>query len=143
LLGRRGGGALPEAGGQGRRLTGVTSRQERFRVAASRFRFALRGASGAAVSELLPHTAAVADELCFIKSMYTEAINHDPAITFFQTGSQIAGRPSMGSWISYGLGSMNENLPAFVVLVTRGKGDQPLYARLWGNGFLDSKFQGV
>src|SRR5439155_2265985 len=78
-----------------------------------------------------------------IRSTYTEAINHDPAITFFQTGSQIAGRPSLGSWVSYGLGSMNENLPAFVVLVTKGKGDQPLYARLWGNGFLDSTYQGV
>jgi hypothetical protein len=83
------------------------------------------------------------DDLCIIRSMFTEAINHDPAITFFQTGSQIAGRPSMGSWISYGLGSMNENLPTFVVLVTPNKGDQPLYSRLWGNGFLDSRFQGV
>jgi Protein of unknown function (DUF1501) len=92
---------------------------------------------------LLPHIATVANDICVIRSMYTEAINHDPAITFFQTGSQIAGRPSMGSWVSYGLGSMNENLPAFVVLVTKGKGDQPLYARLWGNGFLDSRYQGV
>src|SRR5204862_7262514 len=146
LLGRRGGGALPEAGGQGRRLTGVTSRQERFRVAASRFRFALRGASGAAVSELLPHTAAVADELCFVRSMHTEAINHDPAVTFFQTGAQLAGRPSMGSWLAYGLGSENQNLPAFVALVSQGSGnpnDQPLYDRLWGSGFLPSKYQGV
>src|SRR5204862_4109927 len=146
LLGRRGGGALPEAGGQGRRLTGVTSRQERFRVAASRFRFALRGASGAAVSELLPHTAAVADELCFVRSMHTEAINHDPAITFFQTGAQLAGRPSMGAWLSYGLGSENRDLPAFVALVSQGSGnpnDQPLYDRLWGSGFLPSKYQGV
>ena len=101
------------------------------------------GKCGAWLSELLPHTASVVDDLCIIRSMYTEAINHDPAITFFQTGSQIAGRPSMGSWISYGLGSMNENLPAFVVLVTPNKGDQPLYARLWGNGFLDSRYQGV
>ena len=112
-------------------------------LAGSAFKFAQHGKCGTWLSELLPHTASVADELCIIRSMYTEAINHDPAITFFQTGSQIAGRPSMGSWVSYGLGSMNENLPAFVVLVTKGKGDQPLYARLWGNGFLDSRYQGV
>src|SRR5438874_8498430 len=112
-------------------------------LAGSAFQFARHGRSGAWVSELLPHTARVVDELCFIRSMWTEAINHDPAITFFQTGSQVAGRPSMGSWVSYGLGTMNEDLPAFVVLVTPGKGDQPLYARLWGTGFLDSRFQGV
>ena len=91
----------------------------------------------------MPHTAKIADELCFIKSMYTEAINHDPAITFLQTGSQFPGRPSMGSWLSYGLGSGNENLPAFVVLVTKDKLGQPLYSRLWGNGFLPSEYQGV
>jgi hypothetical protein len=92
----------------------------------------------------LPHTAKVVDELCFIKSMYTEAINHDPAVTFFQTGSQQAGRPSLGSWLSYGLGSENKNLPSFVVLLSRGRqGDQPLYAKLWGNGFLPSEHQGV
>src|SRR5262249_34927905 len=107
------------------------------------FKFERHGKGGAWMSELLPHTAAVADDLCIIRSMWTEAINHDPAITFFQTGSQIAGRPSMGSWVSYGLGSTNQNLPAFVVLVTAGAGDQPLYSRLWGNGFLDSRFQGV
>ena len=95
------------------------------------------------MSELLPHTAKVVDELCIVRSMFTEAINHDPAITFFQTGSQISGRPSMGSWIHYGLGSDNENLPAFVVLITPGKVDQPLYARLWGSGFLPSQYQGV
>src|SRR5438093_539722 len=97
----------------------------------------LSGASlrlgGLPPGNLLPHRAGVVDELCFIKSMYTEAINHDPAITFFQTGAEVAGRPSLGSWVSYGLGSMSENLPAFVVLVTKGKGDQPLYARLWSN----------
>src|SRR3979411_2222336 len=98
-------------------------------LAGSAFKFSRHGKSGAWVSELLPHTAGVADQLCFIKSMYTEAINHDPAITFFQTGSQIAGRPSMGSWVSYGLGSLNENLPAFVVLVTKNKGDQAPSAR--------------
>ncbi len=112
-------------------------------LAGSIFKFARHGKCGAWVSDLLPHTAGMVDELCFVKSMFTEAINHDPAITFVQTGSQIAGRPAMGSWISYGLGTMNENLPAFVVLVTRGKGDQPLYSRLWGNGFLDSRYQGV
>ena len=99
--------------------------------------------SGTWVSELLPHTAKIVDDLCFVRSMYTEAINHDPAITFFQTGSQIAGRPSMGAWLSYGLGSDNENLPAFVVLITPGKVDQPLYSRLWGSGFLPSQHQGV
>src|SRR5437016_9098474 len=112
-------------------------------LAGSAFKFARHGKGGAWLSELLPHTASVADELCIVRAMYTEAINHDPAITFFQTGSQVAGRPSIGSWVSYGLGSMNDNLPAFVVLVTKGKGDQPLYSRLWGNGFLDSKYQGV
>ena len=96
------------------------------------------------VSELLPHTAAIADELCFVKSMHTEAINHDPAITFVQTGTQQAGRPSIGAWLSYGLGSENANLPAFVVLISRGRqGDQPLYSRLWGSGFLPSQHQGV
>ena len=85
----------------------------------------------------------MADELCIVRSMYTEAINHDPAITFFQTGSQIAGRPSFGSWVHYGLGSINQNLPAFIVLVTPNKNDQPLYARLWGSGFLDSRYQGI
>ncbi|MEI6432997.1 MAG: DUF1501 domain-containing protein, partial [bacterium] len=101
------------------------------------------GKGGAWVSELMPHIASAADDICFVKSVWTEAINHDPAITFFQTGSQIAGRPSMGSWVTYGLGSMNANLPAFVVLVTAGGGDQPLYSRLWGSGFLDSRYQGV
>ncbi|HEY2251861.1 MAG TPA: DUF1501 domain-containing protein, partial [Planctomycetaceae bacterium] len=98
---------------------------------------------GAWISELLPHTAKVVDELCIIRSMYTEAINHDPAITFLQTGSQISGRPSIGAWLNYGLGSENDNLPAFVVLITKGKGDQPLYSRLWGTGFLPTRYQGV
>ncbi|MHC5540518.1 DUF1501 domain-containing protein, partial [Singulisphaera rosea] len=112
-------------------------------LAGSIFKFAKHGQSGATVSELLPWTAKVADELCFVKSVYTEAINHDPAITFFQTGSQLAGRPSMGAWLSYGLGGANENLPAFVVLISKNRIDQPLYARLWGNGFLPSIHQGV
>src|SRR5688500_17558956 len=125
------------------RLTGMSAGQSIFPLAGSQFDFAQHGKSGAWFSSLVPKLAGVADELCFVKSMWTEAINHDPAITFFQTGSQIAGRPSLGSWVSYGLGSMNENLPAFVVLVTPGQGDQPLYSRLWGNGFLDSRYQAV
>src|SRR6202040_3237491 len=131
---------------QGQRLTGMTATQTSFPVAPSLFQFAQYGKSGAWVSELMPHTAKVVDDLCFIKSMYTEAINHDPAITFFQTGFQLAGRPSIGSWVSYGLGSENKNLPAFVVLVSSGSGnkaDQPLYDRLWGSGFLPTQYQGV
>src|SRR3954464_3553917 len=133
---------LPASVRMGQRLTTMTSGQTSFPMVNSIFSFSQHGRQGAWLSDLLPHTAKVADDLCIIRSMYTEAINHDPAITFFQTGSQIAGRPSFGSWIHYGLGSANENLPAFVVLVTPGKGDQPLYSRLWGNGFLDSRFQG-
>jgi len=143
LLNEKNGEPLPEQVRGTQRLTGMSANQAVLPLAGSVFAFARHGKSGAWVSELLPHTARVVDDLCFIKSLWTEAINHDPAITFFQTGSQIAGRPSMGAWVSYGLGSMNEDLPAFVVLVTPGKGDQPLYARLWGTGFLDSRFQGV
>jgi len=143
LLNEKNGEQLPEHVRGQQRLTTMSVNQSSIPLAGSVFKFARHGRGGAWLSELLPHTAAIADQICFIKSMYTEAINHDPAITFFQTGSQIAGRPSLGSWLSYGLGSMNDNLPAFVVLVTKGKGDQPLYARLWGNGFLDSRHQGV
>src|SRR5437868_6426233 len=143
LLNEKNGEPLPEQVRGTQRLTGMSANQAVLPLAGSAFQFARHGRSDAWLSELLPHTAALADELCIIRSMYTEAINHDPAITFFQTGSQVAGRPSMGSWVSYGLGSLNDNLPAFVVLVTKGKGDQPLYARLWGNGFLDSRYQGV
>ncbi len=136
---------LPDSIRRGQRLTGMTASQSSFPVAPSRFKFARRGESGAWVSELLPHTARVADELCFIKSMHTEAINHDPAITFFQTGAQLAGRPSMGAWLSYGLGSENADLPAFVAMVSQGSGrsGQPLYDRLWGSGFLPTRYQGV
>jgi hypothetical protein len=137
---------LPDSIRKGQRLTGMTSRQASFPVAPSMFQFAQHGQSGATVSELMPHTAKVADELCFVKSLYTEAINHDPAITFFQTGAQLAGRPSLGSWLAYGLGSESRDLPAFVVMVSQGSGnpaDQPLYDRLWGSGFLPSKYQGV
>ena len=143
LLKEKNGEQLPESVRGGQRLTGMTAQQSSIPLAGSHFSFKQHGRSGIQLSELLPHTASIADELCVIRSMYTEAINHDPAITFFQTGSQIAGRPSMGSWVHYGLGSMNENLPAFVVLVTKGKHDQPLYARLWGSGFLDSRYQGI
>ncbi|RMG19977.1 MAG: DUF1501 domain-containing protein [Bacteroidetes bacterium] len=143
LLNQRNGEELPESIRKGQRLTGMTAGQASFPLAGSIFKFQQHGQSGAWVSELMPHTAKVVDELCFVKSMYTEAINHDPAATFIQTGSQLPGRPSMGAWISYGLGSDNENLPAFVVLVTKDKFGQPLYARLWGNGFLPSQHQGV
>jgi hypothetical protein len=135
---------LPASVRMGQRLTTMSANQSSLPLAGSIFKFAQHGRCGAWVSELLPHTAKVVDDLCFIKSLHTEAINHDPAITFFQTGSQLAGRPSMGAWLSYGLGSMNENLPAFVVLISRNAtSDQPLYARLWGNGFLPSLHQGV
>ncbi|MBI3211042.1 MAG: DUF1501 domain-containing protein [Candidatus Solibacter usitatus] len=137
---------LPDSIRQGQRLTGMTSGQKNFPVAPSKFQFRKHGASGMELSELLPHTGRVADEIALIRSMNTEAINHDPAITFFQTGSQVAGRPCMGSWISYGLGSENQDLPSFIVLISRGSGrkfDQPLYDRLWGSGFLPSRYQGV
>jgi hypothetical protein len=137
---------LPDSVRKGQRLTGMTATQDTFPVAPSNYKFRRHGKSGAWLSELLPHTSKVADELCFIKSLHTEAINHDPAITFCQTGAQLAGRPSFGSWVSYGLGSENKDLPTFVVLISQGSGnptDQPLYDRLWGSGFLPSRFQGV
>ena len=144
LLNERNGEELPDSVRRGQRVTGMSSGQKSFPMAGSIYSFARHGQSGAWVSELLPHTAGIVDELCFIRSMYTEAINHDPAITFIQTGSQFSGRPSMGSWLSYGLGSDNENLPAFCVLLSEARdGGQPLYARLWGNGFLPSRHQGV
>jgi uncharacterized protein (DUF1501 family) len=124
----------------------MTSNQSSLPVAPSPFQFAQHGRSGAWISELLPHTARVADDLCFIRSVNSEAINHDPAITFLQTGSQQPGRPSFGSWVSYGLGTENRDLPAFVVLISRGSAvspADPLYARLWGSGFLPSNHQGV
>lgn len=137
---------LPDSIRMGQRLTGMTSGQTSFPIAPSIFKFKQRGQSGAWISELLPYTAKVADDLCIIKSMKTDAINHDPAITFCQTGFQLAGRPSIGAWVAYGLGSENQDLPGYVVLVSRGTGraaGQPLYDRLWGSGFLPSKFQGV
>lgn len=143
LLNKMNGQQLPDEVRQGQRLTGMSANQASLPLAGSIFNFAQHGESGAWVSDLAPHTAKVVDDLCFVKSMYTEAINHDPAITFLQTGSQISGRPCIGSWLSYGLGSDNDNLPSFVVLLTKNKGGQPLYARLWGSGFLPSRHQGV
>jgi len=134
---------LPSTVRKGQRLTGMSADQATLPVASSLFKFQQYGECKAWVSELMPYTAEVVEDLCFIKSMYTEAINHDPATTFFQTGNQIAGRPSIGAWMSYGLGSDNENLPTFIVLVSKNAGGQPLLARLWGNGFLPSKHQGV
>lgn len=137
---------LPQSIRQGQRLTTMTSGQSKFPVAPSIFRFAKHGQCGMWMSELLPQMSKITDDLCMIRSMHTEAINHDPAITFCQTGHQLAGRPSIGSWLSYGLGSENQDLPAYVVLTSFGSGrpdDQPLYDRLWGSGFLPSVHQGV
>ncbi len=136
---------LPPSVRGNQRLTTMTAAQQSFPIVPSMFKFAQHGDSRAWVSELMPHTAKIADDLCFIKSMHTEAINHDPGITFFQTGAQLAGRPSIGAWLSYGLGSMNNDLPTFVAMVSMGSGQvgQPLYDRLWGSGFLPTKFQGV
>ena len=137
---------LPASVRQGQRLTEMSAGQASFPVAPSLFKFKQHGQSGAWISELMPHVSAVADELCFVKSMYTEQINHDPAMTFFQTGFQLAGRPSIGSWLSYGLGSENRDLPAFVVMISNGTGHpngQPLAERQWGSGFLPTTYQGV
>lgn len=144
VLRQRHGEELPDSVRGEQRLTGMTAHQKSFPMVGSHFDFAQHGKNGMWFSSLVPHIAQIADELCVIRSMHTEAINHDPAITFFQTGSQQAGRPSIGSWLSYGLGSDNENLPGFVVLLSRSNDyDQPLYSRLWGNGFLPSLHQGV
>jgi len=146
-LGEMLGTDLPDSIRKGQRLTGMTATQTSFPLVPSMFEFKQRGQSGAWVSELMPHTAALADEISFIRSMHTEAINHDPAVTFFQTGAQLAGRPSIGAWLAYGLGAENQDLPAFVVMVSKGSGKpdggQPLYDRLWGSGFLPTRYQGV
>ncbi len=135
---------LPDSIRQGQRLTGMTAYQTTFPTAPSVFKFAQHGQSGMWLSELLPHTAKIADDLVLIRSMHTEAINHDPAVTFFQTGFQLAGRPSIGSWIAYGLGTENQDLPAFVAMVSQGTGNsQALADRAWGSGFLPTKYQGV
>lgn len=133
---------VPDSVFNGQRLTGMTAGQTSFPVAASTFDFHQHGESGLWLSEVMPHLGKVADDICVVKSLETEAINHDPAITFLQTGFQIAGRPSMGAWLSYGLGNANENLPTFVAMLS-GNGGQPLYDRLWGAGFLPSEHQGV
>ena len=139
------GSDLPDSVRMGQRLTAMSATQSSFPVVPSKYQFDRHGSSGAWVSELMPHTAKVADDLTFVKSVHTEAINHDPAVTFIQTGSQLAGRPSMGSWVSYGLGCETQDLPAFVVMISPGQGGggQPLYDRLWGSGFLPTRFQGV
>ena len=137
---------LPASVRGDQRLTGMTSGQKSLPITSSMFRFARHGQSGAWVSELLPHTAGIVDELCVVRSMHTEAINHDPAVTLLQTGHQQPGRPSFGAWLSYGLGCESKDLPAFVVMVSRGSAARPadpLYARLWGSGFLPSNHQGV
>lgn len=144
MLNKMHGQELPESIRMGQRLTGMTSNQSKFPLVGSYFKFQQYGKSGAWVSELFPHMAKIVDELCFIKTMHTEAINHDPALTFMQTGAQQGNRPSMGAWMSYGLGSENKNLPAFSVLLSRGRGNgQGVYSKLWTNGFLDSVHQGV
>ncbi len=143
LLNEMYGEELPDSIRLGQRLTGMTAGQTSFPLAGSLFKFKQHGQSGAWMSELLPYQSKIVDELCFIHSMHTEAINHDPAATLVQTGSQFPGRPSIGSWVNYGLGSENENLPGFIVLITKNGGGQPLYSRLWGNGFLPAKHQGV
>lgn len=134
---------LPASVRMGQRLTGMSAHQASFPLVGSPFKFAQHGESGHWMSDLLPHTAKIADELCVIKSMNTEAINHGPGVTMMQTGSQFPGRPSMGAWSWYGLGSENEDLPAFVVMVSSKRGGQPLTAQLWGSGFLPGKYDGV
>lgn len=135
---------LPDSIRMGQRLTGMTANQASFPLAGSKFKFQQYGRAGAWMSELLPHTSRMVDDLCIIKTLFTEAINHDPALTFFQTGAQVGNRPSMGAWLSYGLGSENQNLPAYTVLLSKGKGNgQGVYSKLWTNGFLDSMHQGV
>jgi hypothetical protein len=144
LLNKMQGEDLPDSVRNGQRLTGMTADQKKFPLAGTVFQFGQYGQARAWISELMPFTAKVTDDLCFVKSLYTEAINHDPALTFMQTGAQQGNRPSMGAWLSYGLGSENKNLPAFCVLLSKGKGNgQGVYSKLWSNGFLDSIHQGV
>jgi hypothetical protein len=135
---------LPDSVRMGQRLTGMTAYQSTFPTAPTIFRFAQHGQSGAWMSELIPEMAKLADEFTILRSLHTDAINHDPAVTFFQTGFQLAGRPSIGSWLAYGLGSENQDLPAFVVMISQGRGNsQALADRMWGSGFLPTKYQGV
>jgi hypothetical protein len=134
---------LPESVRGGQRLTGMSGNQSSIPLVGSPFRFARHGASGAWMSELLPHTARIADRLCIVRTMHTESINHGPGVTFMQSGSQIPGRPSIGAWLDYGLGNACDDLPSFVVLVTKNKGGQPLMSHLWGAGFLPTRHQAV
>ncbi|HEV1285900.1 MAG TPA: DUF1501 domain-containing protein [Bryobacteraceae bacterium] len=134
---------LPESIRNGQRLTGMSASQSTFPVVPSKFGMAQRGQSGAWVGDLLPYTAKIADRLTLIKTVNTEEINHDPAVTMCQTGFRLGGRPSMGAWISYGIGAETEDLPAFCVMISNSGGGQPLYDRLWGSSFLPSRFQGV
>jgi hypothetical protein len=144
LLNKMQGQDLPASVRMGQRLTGMTSNQEKFPLVGSAFGFKQYGQSGAWVSDMFPGIASIVDDICIVKTIHTDAINHDPALTFFQTGAQQGNRPSMGAWLSYGLGSENQNLPAFTVLLSRGRGNgQGVYSKLWTNGFLDSIHQGV
>ncbi len=143
-LASRRGEDLPDSIRKGQRLTGMTAFQEKFPTAPTIFKFAQHGESRAWFSDLVPHMASCADDLCFVKSLHTEAINHDPAVTFIQTGFQLAGRPSFGAWVAYGLGSENQNLPGYVVMVSQGSGNtQALADRSFGSGFLPTKYSGV
>jgi len=144
MLNKMMGQELPASIRNGQRLTGMTANQTKFPLVGSYYKFNQHGKNGTYISEAFPHIGSIVDEICIIKSMHTEAINHDPALTFFQSGAQVGNRPSMGSWVSYGLGTENSNLPAFCVLLSRGKGNgQGVYSKLWTNGFLDSVHQGV
>lgn len=144
MLNKMEGQDLPASIRMGQRLTGMTANQEKFPLVGSKFAFQQHGRSGAWISELFPNIAKVVDDICIVKTVHTDAINHDPALTFFQTGAQQGNRPSMGSWLSYGLGSENKNLPSFCVLLSKGKGNgQGVYSKLWSNGFLESSHQGV
>ena len=134
---------LPEEIRQGQRLTAMSGNQASLPLAGSPFKFAPHGQSGLEISDALPHVSSIADDICLVRSMHTEAINHGPGVTHMQTGSQFPGRPSIGAWLNYGLGRTNDNLPSFVVMTTKGKGGQPLVSRLWGSGFLPSENQGI
>ncbi len=143
LLVEKSGEQLPESVRGTQRLTGMSGHQSSIPLVGSPFRFSQRGQCGAWVSDLLPHTAKIADRLCFMKAVFTESINHGPGVTFMQSGSQIPGRPSIGAWLDYGLGASQDNLPSFVVLLTKDKGGQPLMSHLWGAGFLPASHQAV
>lgn len=144
MLNQMEGQDLPASIRMGQRLTGMTANQQKFPLVGSRFPFHQHGQSGAWISDLFPNIASIADDICIVKTVHTEAINHDPALTFFQTGAQQGNRPSMGAWLSYGLGSENKNLPSYCVLLSKGKGNgQGVYSKLWSNGFLESSHQGV